>query len=89
MSVELPQKEQYVVVEPVQTKEYVIDDKTRARLDNDFVHHPPKEKEVGDRYAQIRSTLKCSAFFICAKTPPSREQSLQRASQRHGRWNGD
>lgn len=54
---------------------YVMDDKTRARLDNDYTYHTP----TGDqpkRYETIRETAKTLAVTIVTLTPPSREQSV-------------
>jgi len=59
---------------PEPTLEYVIPEAMRKRLENDFTHHPPKGDQAA-RYVKIRNMAKELAFFICAKTPPGREQS--------------
>lgn len=45
------------------------------RIENNFVHHAPKDDQVS-RYDAIRSLAKVFALMISAKTPASREQSL-------------
>lgn len=46
-----------------------------ARIENDFVYHPPHGDQI-ERYAAIRAQILKSARFIANNTPPSREQSL-------------
>lgn len=55
--------------------EFVIPDAMRKRLENDFVYHSPKNDQAV-RYAKIRDQAKQLAYYIAAKTPPSREQSV-------------
>lgn len=57
------------------TTEYVIDDRTRERLENDFTYHAPFGDQV-QRYADLREDFKRLAYYINAKCPPSRELSV-------------
>ena len=53
---------------------YELTEEQRARLDNDYTHHPP----IGDqslRYAEIRRSQRALAETIMRCTPVSREQS--------------
>lgn len=54
---------------------YVMDDKTKKRLDNDYSYHAPKDHQA-ERYVTIRDTAKTLAVTIVTLTPPSREQSV-------------
>lgn len=54
---------------------YPIDEKMRARLDNDYTYHSPKDDQPS-RYAIIRENAKNLAECIVENTPPSREQSV-------------
>lgn len=54
---------------------YKIDDKTQARLDNDYVYHAPKDEQQ-ERYVHIRETGKALAEVLCRNCPPSRELSV-------------
>lgn len=54
---------------------YEIDEKTKARLENTFKYHTPKDDQP-PRYNRIRECARGLAETICGSTPPSREQSL-------------
>ena len=54
---------------------YTADSKMKARLDNDFTYHAPKDDQV-KRFGTLRHDAKLMAGTIVAMTPPSREQSL-------------
>lgn len=54
---------------------YQIDEKMRARLENDYTYHSPKDDQPS-RYAAIREAGKALAIVICENTPVSREQSV-------------
>jgi hypothetical protein len=54
---------------------YVMDDKMKQRLDNDFTYHKPFGDQQ-ERYVTIRDTAKTLAVTIVTLTPPSREQSV-------------
>lgn len=49
-------------------------DSMKARLENNFTYHAPKEDQQ-QRYLELRARAKDLAFLIVAETPPSREQS--------------
>ena len=57
------------------TTEYVIPERTREQLDNNFTYHAPISDQPA-RYVEIRDKAKELAYLICSKTPVSREQSL-------------
>lgn len=59
--------------EPV---EYGLTDRTRQQVENAFTYHPPLNDEQRERYEAVRENFKSFAYYICSKTPPSREQSL-------------
>jgi hypothetical protein len=52
-----------------------MDEKMRARLDNDFTYHKPHGNQP-ERYVQIREKAKSLAELIVESTLPSREQSV-------------
>jgi len=54
---------------------YPLDEKMRARLDNDYTYHAPKDDQQ-ERYLFIRESAKYLAMIILQNTPPSREQSV-------------
>lgn len=54
---------------------YTIDEKMKARLENDFIYHAPKGDQV-ERYQELRDCFKALAEAILQLTPPSREQSV-------------
>lgn len=54
---------------------YLIDEQMKARLENDYVYHAPKEDQL-DRYHLIRESAKYFAKMILQNTPASREQSV-------------
>jgi hypothetical protein len=54
---------------------YQIDEKMRARLDNDFKYHAPKDDQQ-ERYVLLRESAKRLAEDIVQNTPTSREQSV-------------
>lgn len=56
-------------------REYVIPEKMRERLENDYVYHPARADQLY-RYGQLRAAAKSLAYMIVAYTPPSREQSV-------------
>jgi hypothetical protein len=47
----------------------------KARIENDFTYHPPKEGQA-ERYIALRDKAKEFALLIIELTPVSREQSL-------------
>ncbi len=47
----------------------------RARIENDFTYHPPKDDQV-ERYTRLREKVKELALLIVDLTPVSHEQSL-------------
>ena len=47
----------------------------RARIENDFTYHAPKEGQQ-ERYVALREKAKEFALLIVELTPASREQSL-------------
>ncbi len=56
-------------------EKYKIDDKMRARIQNDYSYHAP----IGDqpeRYVAIRNKAMELAITICECSPSSREQSV-------------
>jgi len=53
----------------------LMDDKMKARLDNDFMYHAPKEGQPA-KYEAIRAKAKELAVLIAEMTPVSREQSV-------------
>ena len=55
--------------------EYTVDDKMKARLENDYSYHAPKDDQAA-RYVQIRLAAKELAWIIVKLSPPSREQSI-------------
>ena len=55
--------------------EYTVDDKMKARLENDYAYHAPKDDQE-TRYVQIRLAAKELAWIIVKLSPPSREQSI-------------
>lgn len=50
-------------------------DDAKARIENNFTHHPPKEDQKL-RYEAIREQAKKFALTLVDLTPASREQSL-------------
>lgn len=56
-------------------REYPVDEKMRARLDNTFRYHAPKPDQL-PRYEILRRAAAAHAEAIVRLTPPSREQSL-------------
>jgi hypothetical protein len=58
-----------------QEKDNPMDTDMRARIENDFSYHAPKEGQV-ERYQEIREKAKEFALLIVDLTPYSREQSL-------------
>lgn len=54
---------------------YEVSDEMKARLENTFTYHSPKDDQP-DRYVAIREEAKVLATVIVESTPPSREQSL-------------
>lgn len=56
-------------------KQYPLNPDNRAKLDNMFTYHSPKDDQP-ERYSLLRNVAKSLAFNIVTSTPPSREQSL-------------
>ena len=54
---------------------YTIDEKMRARLNNDYTHHSSKNDQP-ERYILIREAAKNLAIVIVENSPVSREQSV-------------
>ncbi len=50
-------------------------DLLRARIENDFTYHAPKDDQV-KRYEAIRNCAKAYALFLVEMVPESRELSL-------------
>lgn len=54
---------------------YLVDDAMKARLENDFKYHAPKDDQAV-RYVMIRDKAKELAVCIVENSPKSREQSV-------------
>jgi len=52
-----------------------MDERMRARIENDFTYHAPKEGQP-EKYVALRAKAKEFALLIVELTPVSREQSL-------------
>jgi hypothetical protein len=56
-------------------KIYDYDHAAENRIENNFIHHAPKDGQA-ERYKAMRDNAKDMAMTILSFTPPSREQSL-------------
>lgn len=52
-----------------------MDEKLKARIENDFTYHKPKEGQA-EKYEAIRAKAKEFAILLAELTPASREQSV-------------
>lgn len=56
-------------------KSRAVTDDERERIDNNFTHHAPAEKQI-EKYSFLRSMFKHMAMMLCRLCPQSRELSV-------------